>query len=124
MNTQITVSKIRPNPFRNLEHYPIDVDKVEALKASINRTSFWDNLVAREVDGNFEIAYGHHRYIALKSLYSPNKEIGMTVRKLSDEDMLRMMADENMSTWTSCALVEQETVSAGNDRTGRKPGAP
>ena len=61
---KIEVSKLRSNPFRNLERLPLDPEKVEALVHSIKDTSFWDNLIGRETAGGVEIAYGHHRVAA------------------------------------------------------------
>jgi hypothetical protein len=108
---KIAVSDLRPNPFRHLDRYPIDRDKVDALKRSIKDTTFWDNLLVRKArnghDG-YEIAFGHHRLIALKELRE--SEIDVPVRKLSDTDMARIMAHENMEEWGSSAPVEQETV--------------
>jgi ParB-like chromosome segregation protein Spo0J len=64
---QIAVKDLLPNPFRHLERYPINQEKVEMLARSIKDTSFWDNIVARKATngsvGKFEIAYGHHRWL-------------------------------------------------------------
>jgi hypothetical protein len=109
---KIAVKDLRPNPFRRMKRYPIDRDKVEALKQSIKDTTFWDNLLARRaVDGDgYEIPYGHHRWLALKEMRV--EEVDIPVRKLSDTDMLRIMAHENMQEWGHSTEVEQETVRA------------
>jgi len=112
---EIAVSNLLPNPFRHLERYPIRRDKVEALKASISSTEFWDNLIARpaESNGHFELAYGHHRLAALKELEVPTIDIPVKSReKLNNEMMLKVMAHENMEEWGASALIEQETVRA------------
>ena len=49
---KIKIKDLTPNPFRDSEHYPIDQEKVESLKRSINKTGFWDNILAREKNGN------------------------------------------------------------------------
>src|SRR5262249_40609509 len=81
-----------------------------ALKASIENTTFWDNLVARKVGKKAQIAYGHHRYVALKEKYSLDHEIDLIVRDLSDDDMIRVMANENMEEWGATAAITEETI--------------
>ena len=44
--TTFKLKDVRANPFRNIEHYPIHPEKIEALRASINSTGFWDILPA------------------------------------------------------------------------------
>jgi hypothetical protein len=95
-----------------METYPCKQDKLEALKRSIQDTDFWENIVAREVKGGIEIAYGHHRLEALRSVYPATKEFNFIIRDLSDTDMAKIMAAENMEEWGSDADVEQETVRA------------
>jgi len=46
---KISVKDLRPNPFRRIEHYPINRGKVDALKNSIKETSFWDNIAYKKV---------------------------------------------------------------------------
>jgi hypothetical protein len=110
--TSYQLGDIQPNPFRHLDRYPIRRDKVETLKASINDTGFWDNLYGRIRNGKPEIAYGHHRLVALRELFPPDHEIRLTVRDLSDTDMLRIMANENMQEWGVSALIDMESVAA------------
>jgi ParB-like chromosome segregation protein Spo0J len=109
---KIAVADLRPNPFRDLKRYPVKDDKVEALRKSIRDTTFWDNLLVRKANGddNYEIAYGHNRLAALKK--ERIEEIDVPVRKLSDTDMARIMAHENMEEWGSSADIEAETVRA------------
>jgi len=106
------VADIRPNPFRHIDRYPIRADKVTALRESLRSTGFWGNVVARTVNGKAEIAYGHHRLAALKAEYGGREEVDLIIRKLSDEQMLQIMARENMEEWGTSAAVEQETVRA------------
>ena len=115
VRTCFKLSEIEPNPFRRLDLYPVQPDKIEALKGSIDSTGFWDNLVARPKPGNphhAEIAYGHNRLEALDQLYGQEYEVSLVVRDLSDELMLKIMAAENMDEWSSSALVTLETVRA------------
>jgi len=108
----IKVKDIKPNPFRKIEKYPIDRAKVEALKTSIKDTSFWDNILARKVNGHYEIAYGHHRWIAIKELGI--KLIDIPIRQIDDYLMVKIMAEENLN-WTTSPTVVNETVLAAKE---------
>ena len=109
---KINVKLLRPNPYRRMEQYPIDRQKLEALKTSINETSFWDNILARKDGKYFQIAYGHHRWIAIKELGI--KMVDIPVRNLTDAMMLKIMAEENLN-WTTSPAVVNETVLAARE---------
>ena len=112
---RIKVSDIENNPFRHIDKYPINWDKVEALKISIEQTGFWDNILLRKTPNKktYQIAYGHHRLIAVKEL---GKEyIDVPVRDLDDATMLRIMANENMDEWRASPAVINETVLAAKE---------
>jgi hypothetical protein len=112
MQKLFLLSKVKPNPFRYMKRYPIQRDKVEALKASFRRTGFWENIVARESNGQAEIAYGHHRLVALQEELGNKAKVPLIIKDLDDEAMLQMMARENMDEWRTSAVVEQETIRA------------
>ncbi len=113
MQKLIPLKLIVPNPFRYMDRYPIDKAKIEALIASMGRTGFWDNVVGRQRNGNTELAYGHHRWIAYEKRYGKNAKMPINVRdRISDEDMLRIMADENANEYGHSAEIEQETIRA------------
>lgn len=105
---KIKVADLRPNPFREIGKYPIDKAKVERLKLSIRETSFWDNVLCRQSNGIYEIAYGHHRLEALKGLGI--NEVNIPVKKLTDAQMVRIMAEENLEWLTSPAVVYQTVM--------------
>lgn len=105
---KIKVKDLEANPFRQIKKYPIDREKVKALKISIGETSFWDNIIVRKEDKHFQIAYGHHRLIALRELKI--KEVNIPVRELDDGTMIKIMANENMDTWKTKPSVINETV--------------
>jgi ParB/Sulfiredoxin domain len=107
-----SIKDIKPNPFRHMDRYPIRREKVTALRESLRSTGFWDNVVARSSNGKAEIAYGHHRLVALKEEYGPNHKVDLIIRPLSDDIMIQMMARENMEEWGTSASVEHETVRA------------
>jgi ParB-like nuclease domain len=110
--TEYAVKDIQPNPFRHMERYPINREKVAALRESLRSTGFWDNVVARVVNGKPELAYGHHRLVALKEEYGASHKVNLIVRDFDDERMLQVMARENMEEWGTSASIEQETVRA------------
>jgi ParB-like chromosome segregation protein Spo0J len=109
---KIQLKNIKPNPFRNIAHYPIQKEKVARLRESIQTTTFWDNIVARQTNGHVEIAYGHHRLAALREEFKPDHVIDLIIRPLDDEKMIQVMARENMEEWITNAWVEMETVKA------------
>lgn len=106
---KIAVKDLKPNPFRQIDSYPIDRAKVEQLKTSIEKLTFWDNILVRKNCQGYEIAYGHHRWFALKELGI--KEIDIPVRDLDDATMLKVMAEENLN-WTVAPAVLVQTVDA------------
>lgn len=103
----VELVKIESNPFREESAYVYDTDKIEALAESIGDTSFWENLLARKTkDGRIQLAYGHHRLMALKKLVAEgmteHKEIKLNVRpenQLTNERMLKIFAQENKDDW-------------------------
>ena len=106
------VGDIRPNPFRDLARYPMDQAHVDRLRASIRSTGFWSTVVARKVDGLPEIAFGHYRLEAARQEYGENGRIPLNIEDLSDDQMLRMMAEENMEAGRNAAEAAHEVVRA------------
>ena len=110
---KINVKDLLPNPYRHMKRYPLDLEKVKRLKVSINETSFWDNILARPhptKKGKYQIAYGHHRLIALRELKIV--EVDIPVRELSDAIMVQIMANENLEWNTSPAVINQTVLTA------------
>ncbi len=114
MRKDVPIEKLHANPFRRIEQYPIQEEKVEALVESIEQTGFWNNLVCREAeDHGYQIAYGHHRLEALFRFADKVDEritVNVEVKDLSDKEMLKIMARENMEEWGSDAWIDLETV--------------
>ena len=94
---RVSVKDIEPNPHRDIKHYKLRQDVLDELRESIESTSFWDNLLCRRHNGHIECAYGHHRLAALRNAkgFGPNFKIDVTIKDLSDADMLRIMYREN-----------------------------
>lgn len=109
---KVKVKDLKPNPYRDMANYPINQDKLQTLKKSIEQTGFWDNILARQVDGQIQIAYGHHRLQALKEVFSGDYQVEVPIKDLSDELMLKIMANENMEEWQSSVAIVDETIRA------------
>jgi len=107
---KVKITDLNPNPFRDMKNYPIDEAKVESLINSINETGFWDNILARKQNGQIQIAYGHHRMIALQRLFKPEDTVDIPVKDVSDSAMVQIMANENHQSWGTLPRVTNETV--------------
>jgi ParB/RepB/Spo0J family partition protein len=106
----VSMGKIKPNPFRMLEKYPYDEDKLETLQSSIEETGFWEGVIARKHSDEFQLAFGHHRVEAARR--NGLKEIPLVIHDLTDEKMLKMMARENMEDYRTSFLILLETWEA------------
>ena len=64
-----------------------------ALTSSIEKTGFWDNLVGRKMNGEIQIAYGHHRIEASRLAigYGYDFEFDLPIRDISDGAMIQIM---------------------------------
>jgi ParB-like chromosome segregation protein Spo0J len=112
MHELVPLSKIVANPFRKLGEYDIEKEKIEALKGSMERTGFWENVVARKRGDVYELAYGHHRWEAFKEKFGEKASMNLIVRDIDDDDMLRIMADENMNEFDHSVKVANATIEA------------
>ena len=107
---KVKIKDLYPNPYRDMDNYPINRDKVETLKASIKQTGFWDNIVARNMDGKIQIAYGHHRLTALREALPWDTEVDIPIKDLPDSVMIQIMANENMEEYRTGPAIIDETV--------------
>jgi ParB-like chromosome segregation protein Spo0J len=112
---KVKVKDLEANPYRNLKKYPLDSKKINDLIISIKRNDFWGGLLVREhptKPGKYQLAFGHHRWAALKKLGYEWAD-DTIVRKLSDDDMHHRMFAENHETWgarPSCVLENVESA--------------
>jgi len=116
MIKEIAIENLLPNPFRKIENYPIVRQVVEELKKSMEETGVWVGIVARkaELNGKYEIAFGHHRLAAMKEL--DVKEAPVDVQKIDDLRMVQQMAFENMSARKTNTQVITETVLSAREQ--------
>lgn len=108
--TQIALELIHPNPFRNFDLHPLDSAQVARLKASIDADGFWNSVVARKVNGGYQIAFGHHRIEAARE--RGDTAVPIEVRDLTDRQMVRMLASENATQRGSTAAACLDAVQA------------
>ena len=113
MLKKVKLNQLVPNPYRHFDTYPISRPKIEILKESMTATGFWgETVIARPAGKKFEIAFGHHRIEAAREVLGKNAEVQISVRKLSDTDMLAMMCRENHETYAVTADMDIEMVRA------------
>lgn len=105
---KIKIKDLEANPFRDIKNYPMEEDRIQGLINSIKETGFWDNIPVRKVGAKYQIAYGHHRLEALRRLKI--QEIEVPIKPIGDEDMIRIMANENDELWKLNVKVDDETV--------------
>lgn len=87
---RVKLGDLRPNRFRNLKDYPLEPTVIEALKASITESGFWNNLQAIQNEGGaIELRFGHHRLAAGLELYGPDHEVAVEIVPFAGEDSLQ-----------------------------------
>jgi hypothetical protein len=107
---KVKIKDLEPNPYRDMNNYPMDEAKVKSLIESIRQTGFWDNILSRKNGKKYQIAYGHLRLAAIREVFKPTDEVDIPVKELDDATMIRIMANENMEAWTALPRVIDETV--------------
>jgi hypothetical protein len=113
-NTNIPVEKIKQNPWRNLELYPINKEQVTRLVQSVNQHGFLGGVKARAINGHYELACGHHRIEAVREIGL--KEVIIVVEDMSDDTMIKLMCDENATQSGAIAAAIMNEVSAATKR--------
>jgi hypothetical protein len=113
---EILIGKIKSNPFRDIEKYPLNRDKVEALKQSIEETGLWKNAfcvrcIKEDKKDKYELVFGHHTLQAAKELGFKKIEV-IVEDNISDEMMIKRMANENMEIWGPVTSTILETIGA------------
>lgn len=124
MNTKVVkLNELLPNPYRNLEHYKLDEGKINELVNSYNVSGYWPIIIVRKnKTGKYETAYGEHRKEAYRRKYGKHADIEVILLDLSDEMMLKMMANENSESWTSAFINDMETIQSVVKAFAAKPG--
>lgn len=90
---KVSLSSLKPNPYRDFTVDPIDKAAVAGLVESIREDGFWGGIVCRKSGGDIQIACGHHRVEAAISIGITHADV--TVGEFDDEAMVRIYAREN-----------------------------
>lgn len=110
---KVKIDDIRPNPFRDMEHYPIQKEKIASLRKSFQTTGVWPVILGRKSPtepGKVEIAFGHHRWVAMQEEFAGTHAVEIHVSKFDDAMMLKLMANENLEEYGHKFGVTLETV--------------
>lgn len=94
---RVRLGDIRPNRFRDLKRWPVELDVIEKLKQSIHETGCWNNLQAtRNEQGQIKLRFGHHRLAAGLELFGPDHEVMLEIVPFEGEwNLLRALYMEN-----------------------------
>src|SRR5262252_4796026 len=111
---KIELQDITPKPFRDLDAFPVQPAKIEALRESYRATGgVWPNIVVRPTgNGKVEQAYGHNRTAAAIEEFGRKHEIEVVPRKLDNSAMLKMMAHDNLEEYGTTAIAPIEMCKA------------
>jgi hypothetical protein len=90
----VPLKDIVPNPWRDLALYPLDREHVAGLVRSIHDHEFFESLKGRRRSGKVEIGCGHARAEAARIKGLESIPIYLD-DEMDDDDMLRLMTDEN-----------------------------
>jgi ParB-like chromosome segregation protein Spo0J len=111
---RVALKDLEPNPYRHIENYQYDEEKIERLHASFSESGFWDGSIQVRQHptkaGKYQLAFGHHRIEAARR--AGMDSVGVIVAPRDDATMIRMMANENAEEFKHSPLVTQETIGA------------
>jgi ParB/RepB/Spo0J family partition protein len=89
----VSIANIKPNPFQARQS--VDPRRIQELADEIKATGFWPTgLLARQVNGHYELVFGHRRIEALKLL--GRKSIELEIVELDDTAMATQSMIENL----------------------------
>lgn len=95
---RIQIGKLRKNPYRDFDLYPLDDEQIVRLSQSMTRVGMFPGISARPdptEKGFYQIAAGHHRSAAAE--LAGLTEVEVNVENYSDEQMVEVMALENLA---------------------------
>lgn len=101
---KVPLGDILPNPFRKIADYPLNPEKIQNLRKSIEATGFWKNVIVRpspSQPGRYELAYGHHRIAAAIEELGKDYEHHFPVEDYDDYMMMLVLTHENSDDWSS-----------------------
>lgn len=89
----IALADIVPNPWRDMEVYPINDEHVQELRTSMKQHGFFGGIKGRRRNGKVELGCGHQRIAAARK--ESLDTVPIFIDDIDDDQMLRLMVDEN-----------------------------
>ncbi len=103
----VAVENLKPSPLNPRKNF--DADKLRELAASIQGVGIIEPIIARAVNGHYEIVAGERRWKAAK--LADLAEVPVVVRELTDTQVLELMVIENNQRDDISALEEADGFS-------------
>jgi len=92
----LKLKDLKSNPFKkHIQGGRLDPATVERIAESASKTSFWEQWVVRKHDGEYQLAFGHHRRAAAIKLFGQDREVSCQLEDYTDAQMFVALADEN-----------------------------
>jgi hypothetical protein len=92
----VKLRELKPNPMRDFTVDPMDEDRIEKLRSSIEENGFWGGVVCRKADnGEIQIAAGHTRIAAALAAGVDKADLFVGNGDMDDATMIRIYAREN-----------------------------
>jgi len=104
----ISLSKIKPNPYQPRKTFDGDENKIEELAESLKSAGLLQPIMVRPHNGNYQIAMGERRFRAAKK--AGLKEIPAIVRKMDDKSLRLYSIVENLHKLNLQSHEEEEAV--------------
>ena len=92
---QVDFRTLHPNPRRDFQIDPLDLEPIANLKTSIEEDGFWGGIVCRQLaDGTIQITAGHHRVAAALDVGIRVAD-ALVAEDMDDAARVRVYAREN-----------------------------
>ncbi|MEM7027953.1 MAG: ParB/RepB/Spo0J family partition protein [Chloroflexota bacterium] len=112
--SMIPIETIDPNPFQPRQLF--DPERISELSTAIQANGFLGSLVAREVEGRYQLAFGERRLRAAKQ--AQISRIPLHISPFSDEQMAEVAITENVNREDLTAIEEAMGYQVLNERFG------
>jgi ParB family chromosome partitioning protein len=89
----VPIDLIDPNPYQTRRHF--DPEKLEELASAMRANGFLGSLVARQIEGRYQLAYGERRLRAAR--LAQIAQIPLNVAEFRDVQMMEVAVTENVN---------------------------
>ena len=93
VHKMVPMDLIDANPWRNLEDFPLEQNRLDALKASMADTGVWPRIMVREVGGRYQQVFGHHQFDVMEDFGIDKADVFIT--DMTDLEMKQALGHEN-----------------------------